>query len=77
MKPWKIQAQPEGEQQYPNSAAFTFFTSIDSYTVVLLLYRNDVEVHYTTNSKTVVKQHYTILFLMDFRGAAQVTWWKN
>lgn len=74
-KPWKtvLTAQPQCEQQHLNTAAFTFFTSINSYTDVLLLYHNDVEVHYTSNSKTVVMQPYTILFLMDFRGAAQVT----
>lgn len=79
MKPWKtaLTAQPEGEQQHPNTAAFTFFISINSYTVVLLLYHNDVEVYYTSSSKTIVNQPYTILFPMDFRGAAQVAWWQN
>lgn len=69
MKPWKtvLTAQPEGEHQYPNTAAFPFFTSINSYIVVSQLCLSDVEVHYTSNSKAVVKQPYTILFLMDFR----------
>lgn len=70
MKPWKIvlTAQPKGEHQRPNTAAFPFFTSINSYTVVLPLYLNDVKVHYISISKAVVKQPYTILFVMDFRG---------
>lgn len=78
MRPWKtvLTAQPEGEQQHPNTAALTFFTSINSYTVVLLLYHN-VEVHYSSHSKTVVKRPYTTLFLKDFRGPAQVIGWQN
>lgn len=57
MRPWitVLTAQPEGEQQHPNAAAFTFFISINSYTVVLLLYCNNVEVHYSSHSKMVVK----------------------
>lgn len=58
------QAGQKVSSNTPNTAAFISFSSINSYTVFVLLYFNNVEVNYTNKSKTMVKQPYTNLFPM-------------